>query len=593
MFKTEPKKKVRILPVLRAYTIATLKYPWLLVFLVFSVLVMQGAALIAPLVLKALVDTLAGGTPSPELMRHLYFLVGIFAGIAAASWLGRRLQLVTITRIESRVMADLARDAFAHLVRHSHDFFISNFVGTLTRRVTRYSRSYEPVLDSVTLNFLPALLFAIGAVTILWMRSVWLGLGVLMWLLLFMTLQVIMTRWRHPMRVARAEQDSRLTGVLSDIVSNHSAVTYFATERSEAKNFGDVVEAWRAATMRAWGSDNVMQSIQQGLAIAIEVVLLFVAVHLWWQGVLTAGDFVLIQIYLIGLIDQVWSVGNMLRRLYDAFADASEMIDILELPHSITETKGAKAFSLQHGEIAFKKVRFGFTKEHAVLDNFSFTVRGGQKVGLVGHSGAGKSTVTKLLLRLYDPHEGAIEIDTQDIRSLTLESLRRAISFVPQEPLLFHRTLRDNIVYGKPNASITEVIEASKQAHCHEFISNLPEGYDTYVGERGVKLSGGERQRVAIARAILKDSPILVLDEATSSLDSESEVLIQDALQKLMAQKTVIAIAHRLSTLRAMDRIVVMDKGNIVEDGTHTELIARHGVYARLWEHQAGGFLEE
>lgn len=501
--------------------------------------------------------------------------------------------MISIMRIEARVMADLSDSAFSYLMGHSHDFFISNFAGTLTRRVTRYSRAYEQVLDSVMMNFLPTLVFSVGTIVILYLRNPLLGLALLVWVLIFVALQTFLTIWRQPFRIARAAEDSRMTGALSDAIGNHSAVMSFAAEKYEEKSFGGIVETWRKITMRSWTADAWIQGIQSALAYTVEIVLLGAAVYLWSRGLITVGDFVLIQVYVLALIDQVWNIGNTLRRLYDAFADAYEMIDIVETPHAIRNSPDAKPLLLSTGEIVFKDLSFFFSEDRPILKDFNLHIVGGEKVALVGPSGAGKSTVTKLLLRLYDPRKGNVLIDGQDIRNVTLESLRKRISFVPQEPALFHRTLRDNIRYGKLDATDEEVSAAARSAHCHEFISALPQGYDTFVGERGVKLSGGERQRVAIARAILKNAPILVLDEATSSLDSESEALIQQALTELMKGKTVIAIAHRLSTIMKMDRIIVMEAGTTTLSGTHQELLAHESnIYKKLWEIQAGGFIQ-
>jgi ABC-type multidrug transport system fused ATPase/permease subunit len=339
------------------------------------------------------------------------------------------------------------------------------------------------------------------------------------------------------------------------------------------------VGRWRAATLRSWLADDFIWGMQGLLMVGINVGLLYGALQFWERGLITVGDFVLIQAYLLGIFDQLISITRELRRVYDGLADAGEMVHILQKPHGVPDRAGAPELSVGGGAIAFDRVDFHFNAERPILRDFSLRVAGGEKVALVGPSGAGKSTITRLLLRFYDVIGGAIEIDGQDIAAVRQESLRDAIAFVPQEPILFHRTLMENIRYGRRDATDEEVMEAARKAHCHEFISALPERYDTYVGERGVRLSGGERQRIAIARAILRDAPILILDEATSSLDSESEALIQDALEKLMKGKTVIAIAHRLSTIMHMDRILVLERGAIVDEGTHEELLERGGLY--------------
>jgi ABC-type multidrug transport system fused ATPase/permease subunit len=318
--------------------------------------------------------------------------------------------------------------------------------------------------------------------------------------------------------------------------------------------------------------------------------LLWGTLVLWQRGLFTIGDFVLVQSYLLGLFNQLTNINQNMRRCYDAIADASEMIDIIKTPHEVADLPRAAKLAVTRGEIVFDNAGFSYPNGQPALEHFNLTVAGGEKLALVGPSGAGKTTITKLLLRFYDVTEGAIRIDGQNIAEVTQDSLRDAIAFVPQEPILFHRAIMENIRYGRRNASDEEVFAASRAAHCDEFISSLSEGYGTLVGERGVKLSGGERQRVAIARAILKNAPILLLDEATSSLDSESEALIQDAFKALMKGKTVIVIAHRLSTIMKMDRIVVVENGGIAAQGSHQELLEQGGLYKKLWSIQAGGF---
>lgn len=590
----ETRKELRTWAVLRDYTRASFQYPWSLSLVITATLAAQGVSIIVPLFLKRLLDLLSKNAPSPVVLNALFAVIAVYGALGVINWASRRLLFRGVNKIESSVMADLANKAFEYLLGHGIDFFTSNFVGTLTRRVTRYSRSFEQVFDIVMFNLLPAFLYAMGSIVILFRRSHWLGIVIFLWVVTFIGVQFLLARWRAPQRALRVAEDSRMTGVLSDAINNYNAVKLFASETYERDIFANVVESWRTATVRTWESDNVVQGIQQGLGVFIEIALLVIAILLWNRGITTVGDFILIQVYILNLIDMIWNIGRQFQRLTDAFADASEMIVIMEQPHEIKDAPDALSLKNVRGEIVFNNVRFYFSEERPLLENYSLEIAAGEKIALVGSSGAGKSTITKLLLRLYDVKEGSIQIDGQDIRNVTQESLREAISFVPQEPVLFHRTLRENIAYGRRDASEAEIIEAAKRAHCHEFITALPQGYDTLVGERGIKLSGGERQRVAIARAILKNAPILVLDEATSSLDSESEALIQDALAKLMEGKTVIAIAHRLSTIMKMDRIIVMEHGKVTLSGTHGELLAQESnLYKKLWSIQAGGFIDD
>ncbi len=312
----------------------------------------------------------------------------------------------------------------------------------------------------------------------------------------------------------------------------------------------------------------------------------------WKMGRIALPGIVLLYSYFGRLFDNLWSLGSIVRVYYESFADAEEMAVILNRPYEIIDEPTEKLINAK-GEIVFDNVTYIYENNNTkVLDRFNMKIPAGQKVAIVGTSGAGKTTFVRLLMRLFNLNDGQILIDGIDIKNISQENLREVISFVPQDPSLFHRTLMDNIRYGRRTATDEEVLDAAKLAHCSEFIGKLPEGYKTYVGERGVKLSGGERQRVAIARAILKDSPILILDEATSSLDSISEHYIQDAFENLMKGKTTIVIAHRLSTIQKMDRIIVLDKGEIAEEGTHKELLVKNGIYANLWNHQTGGFLE-
>jgi ATP-binding cassette, subfamily B, bacterial len=339
-----------------------------------------------------------------------------------------------------------------------------------------------------------------------------------------------------------------------------------------------------------WNRSVNSQTLQTAVLLVLEIVIMYFAIGAWSRGELTIGDFALIQAVIVQLWSVIWNIIGVFKDMSEALADAQEGVDLLNMPYDIVDVPGAKKLKVTEGAVIFDRVQFNYNETREVLKDFSLAVKPREKIALVGPSGAGKSTVVKILLRYYDLTGGKILVDGQDISKVTQESLRASIAMVPQDPLLFHRSLMDNIRYGKRNATDKEVYEAAKKAHCHEFISALSDGYNTFVGERGIKLSGGERQRVAIARAILKNAPILVLDEATSSLDSESEQLIHEALHELMRDKTVIVIAHRLSTIMEMDRIVVVQEGRIVDSGTHQELLKRVGTYKKLWEIQAGGF---
>jgi ATP-binding cassette, subfamily B, bacterial len=588
----DAKKVTRVMPVIRAYAKAAGKYPLFLYGIFLGTFLVEGMSVLAPVYLRKFINGIASNIPSDAMVHSIVIFLLVYVFINLMSWVGRRIQLLSSMRLELYVMTDLSSTAFNYLMGHSYNFFISNFSGTLTRRIHRYSNAFSQVLDSLVYNFFGTGLFALGVLFVVFQKSPLLSLVLLLWTMIFIGLQMVRARYIRPLRAARVAEDSRVSGILSDDVSNQNTISLFASEMHEKVFYRKANEAWRLVSIKLSNADGWILALQGLFAIGIEFGVLYGTLLLWERGLVTVGDFVLIQVYVLGLIDRLWSIGNSMRKLYDAFADAYEMIEIFETPHEIQNVSGAKELIVSKGEITMKEVVFNFTDIRSILNNFSLTIAPSERVALVGPSGAGKSTITKLLLRLYDVTEGSIEIDGQNIAKVTQESLRNAISFVPQEPILFHRSLMDNIRYGNKEATDEEVYEAAKKAHCHEFISELPLMYETHVGERGVKLSGGERQRVAIARAILKNAPILILDEATSSLDSESESLIQDALKVLMEGKTVIVIAHRLSTIMAMDRIIVIEKGRIVADGTHTTLLDQEGsLYHKLWSIQAGSFL--
>ena len=383
-----------------------------------------------------------------------------------------------------------------------------------------------------------------------------------------------------------------VSGHFADTITNNASVKLYNGLLPEAKTFHALLEKAQGIQRLRWNLDGMFEAAQALLVVGLEIGLFYVAVHFWQRGVLTVGDFVLIQAYVISLVNEIWGFGRTIRRISEAMADASEMTALFEKPFEIQDQPQAPHLIVHDGQIKFSDVHFTYHEKRPMFNNLSLAIKSGEKVAFVGPSGSGKSTLVKLLLRMYDVNGGQITIDGQSIAAVTQESLWKAISLVPQEPVLFHRSIMENIRYGKPDATDEEVIAAAHVAHCHEFINRLPEGYATIAGERGLKLSGGERQRISIARAVLRNAPILILDEATSSLDSESERYIQDALTHIMPGKTVIVIAHRLSTIMQMDRIIVIKHGTVAEQGTHANLLAKKGVYADLWKLQSGGVIE-
>ncbi|MCK4918823.1 MAG: ABC transporter ATP-binding protein [Candidatus Pacebacteria bacterium] len=579
---------------LKIYWSHILKYKLSGLIILFSIVAGSSINVILPLYYKKFFDVLGAEQAKEVLVNKLVDVLIVILIINFIGWIAWRIATFALTHIFAQLVADIQNTCFRYLHKHSFSYFNNNFVGALVKRVGYFTNSFRDILDRVLWDFIPLIVKMLIIITVLFWSHFILGLIVVIWLVIFVIVNWLMARYKMKFDVKRAEAQTQATGFLSDTITNNSNLKLFCGYKKETKNFFNLNEKVRRLAEFSFNLDNVFEAIQSLLMIVLEVGIFYVGIKLWEKNMFTIGDFVLLQSYVLIIFMHIWSFGKMIRRTYQNLADAEEMTMIFNTPHEIQNVRNANTLEIKRGKIELQNVDFYYHKTRKVFDKFNLTIKSCQRVALIGPSGAGKTTVIKLLLRNFDVFGGKILIDSQDISKVTQESLWKNISLVPQDPILFHRSLMENIRYGKFDATDEEVIKASKLAHCHEFISDLPEKYDTFVGERGVKLSGGERQRVAIARAILRNAPILILDEATSSLDSHSESLIQDALDKLMEKKTVIVIAHRLSTIVKMDRIVFIDEGKIIEDGTHQELIEKeNGHYRKLWELQAGGFIAD
>lgn len=513
------------------------------------------------------------------------------------SWLAGemlwRIAMHLMIKFEAVNMVKRYKEALKILIDKELSFYANRFTGTITKNLLSYVRRFEPFFDTIVFEIVSNLLPAIFGAVVLYLISPWLALA-LVGMLVFAGL-VVTPLVKKRMNLVRLREDasSALSGHISDVITNIAAIKAFGSENSEKKINNRYIDDFITKAIHSWNYQNKrIDMVVSPIYVATNVIGLAIVLSLGVDPATKATLFIAYSYY-ANITRFMWSFNSVYRRLEESITEASLFVAYMMKSPQIADVRGASKLAVKNGNIKFRDVAFTHDSKQGVLfDNFTLDIKAGQKVGLVGHSGAGKSTIVNLLLRFMNIDSGSIEIDGQDISQTTQQSLHQSIAFVPQEPLLFHRSLRENIAYGKPDATDEEIREAARKAHALEFIDKLPTGLDTLVGERGVKLSGGQRQRIAIARAILKDAPILVLDEATSALDSESEKLIQASLKSLMEGRTSLVIAHRLSTIAKLDRIIVMEDGRIIEDGTHDELSKSDGTYAKLWAHQSGGFIE-
>jgi ATP-binding cassette, subfamily B, bacterial len=522
----------------------------------------------------------------------LYAALVIFGG--AIAW---RIVIVLIWKLEGMVVRDLYQHTFKHLMSLDADFHANTFGGSLVSQTNKLAGAYVRFADTTVFQIFTMIL-AFSYTTIILLPKAPLYVA-LLWLfsLIFILSAIFLTKHVRRLNAIEAKKSNKQTGYIADMITNIMAVKSFAAEKSELQRFKKITEEVRSATLDIMRAATKRDVYFGAITTSIDVLALAMAaasVVLFNANIATVF---LVLSLTANIIHRLWEFSqNTLRSYNRAFGDAHDAIETLNTKPKVFDPTNPQRLRIHKGAISFKNVSFQYDladSSNALFEDLNLRIKPGEKVGLIGHSGSGKTSLTRLLLRFSDLKGGQIIIDGQDISKITQNDLRKSIAYVPQEPLLFHRSLAENISYGNSEASQQQIEAIAKMSNAHEFISKLPERYETLVGERGVKLSGGQRQRVAIARAMLKNAPILVLDEATSALDSESEQLIQQALWKLMENRTAIVIAHRLSTIQKMDRIIVLDNGKIVEEGSHKELINLKGIYSKLWERQSGGFLED
>ncbi|WP_316187651.1 MULTISPECIES: ABC transporter ATP-binding protein [unclassified Bradyrhizobium] len=570
-----------------------LKQPRMTLGIACALLGATAADLFMPLFSGRLVDALTLGPGNADARHSALVAFAAIVALGFASIVLRLSGLQLIVPFTLRIMSDVARDAFVRVQRFSTDWHANSFAGSTVRKITRGMWALDLYNDTILLALLPSLSVLLGSMVLLGLHWGALGGVIAVGAVLYVAMTVAFsTRYIAPAARISNAWDTKVGGTLADALSCNAVVKSFGAEAREDGRLMRVVSRWSRRVNRTWLRYNTTAAVQLGVLLCLRSSVIGGAVLLWMAGKASPGDvtYVLTSYYVIHAY--LRDVGMHINNLQRAVNDMDELVAIHSEPIGIIDAKDARPIAVTGGHIVFDAVTFHYGGHRTPLyDRLSVDIRPGERIGLVGRSGSGKTTFVKLVQRLYDVGGGRILIDGQDIAHATQDSLRSQIAIVQQEPILFHRSLAENIAYGRPGASQAEIEQAARLANAHEFITRLPKGYGTLVGERGVKLSGGERQRGALARAFLADARVLILDEATSSLDSESEALIQGAMERLMKGRTAIVIAHRLATVRSLDRILVFDRGRIVEQGSHATLVGRPGgLYRSLFERQATEF---
>ncbi|MCV2889583.1 ABCB family ABC transporter ATP-binding protein/permease [Ruegeria aquimaris] len=546
-------------------------------------------AVYTPILYKGAVDALAGEGVPPLALGAVGLTVAY--GVARMMTVGfQQLRDALFAPVGQRALRALALETFRHIHRLSMRYHITRKTGGLSRIIERGVKGVEFLLRFMLFSIGPLMLeLVLVAIILMYLFDIWYLVVVVVTIALYIWFTFAVTEWRVKLRREMNDQDTEANQRAIDSLLNFETVKYFGAEEREARRYDQSMRAYAQAALKTAYSLAFLNFGQSMLITCGLIGVMVLAAYGVQAGQLTVGDFVMVNAYMIQITVPLNFLGTVYREIRQALVDMGEMFDLLEQPAEVSDKPGAAPLKVSGGEITLKDVRFGYEVEREILKGVSLTVPAGQTVAIVGATGSGKSTIGRLLFRFYDVTGGALKIDGQDIRDVTQTSLHDAIGVVPQDTVLFNDTIRYNIAYGREDATQADVEMAARAAQIHDFIASLPEGYDTKVGERGLKLSGGEKQRVGIARTLLKNPPILLLDEATSALDTETEQEIKEALALAGEGRTVITIAHRLSTIAEADKIVVLEKGEIVEQGTHDALLSRGGRYAQLWTRQQAG----
>ena len=560
----------------------------------FAILTLVVTIFVGPLIIAQLLSIIQHNQLHDA--KNLWTLIALYG--ASGLWssvIGWRLVLYLAWTFETAMQRDLYARCFSKLTNQTLFFHSNKFGGSLVSQTNKLVGAVESFWDTIIWSVLPLVVSLVGSIivlsTLLWQYALFL-------LIFSIVFSIVVYYGSKPMAKLtkkEAKSSNKLNGQLADAISNVLAVKSSGAEATEQKFFAKTVNSWRNSSLDVMRGFLKVSTVYSSINMVIKIGAIAFAVYAAQNNLVSVASVYLIITYTGSVAHELWNMNGIMRNYNRIIGNANDMVEILQTPTTLIDKSDLK-LKVTNGEISMDKITFTHDEGQGdtLFHDFSLEIKPGEKIGLVGTSGSGKTTLTKLLLRFADIDSGKITIDGQDISEVTQASLRAKIAYVPQEPLLFHRSVRENIAYGRPDATDAEIEEAAKKAGAYDFIVGLKDGFDTMVGERGIKLSGGQRQRVAIARAILKDAPILVLDEATSALDSESEALIQKSLETLMKNRTSIVIAHRLSTIAKLDRIIVLKDGKIVENGSHDELInKKRGVYAKLWARQSGGFIEE